>query len=127
MKKFQASTKGAVKCPVCEKRVYPTEKALDSKESVYHKLCLRCEVCKQSLVGKEPIMDDKQWKLLPAQYRIKVEDDKTHLFCNTHGEIKAAQVAKVQTQEEKQAAKAKEMATMKRATFLEKKKVTAQR
>ena len=112
-------------CPYCEKRVYPTEKALDSKETVYHKLCLRCEVCKKSLAGKEPVDDDNQKHILPAQYRVKIEDTTTHLFCNNHGEIITSEVKHAETAEEKEKLKIAEMATMTRKTLLEKKKDAA--
>ena len=69
--------------------------------------------------------DDSQKHILPAQYRVTLKEDSTHLYCNAHGEITASEVKHADTAEEKAKLKMAEMATLTRKTLLEKKKDAA--
>ena len=50
----------APKCGSCGKSVYKMEEALDSVNTVFHKDCLRCAVCKTGLTGRQRIKEESR-------------------------------------------------------------------
>jgi len=93
-KKFAA--KESPKCALCGKSVYKMDETTDSKGTIFHKDCLRCHQCKASLMGKEPIPEEKRaGPLKTAQYLIAKEGsdvgNKGELFCEKHA-VKAKEV-----------------------------------
>jgi len=85
------SVKAAPKCHTCARSVYKTEEAQDAQGTVFHKECLRCKQCKASLMGREPVLEEKRvggGPIRTAQYLVAKDGsrlgDKGDLFCDKH-------------------------------------------
>ena len=85
------AVKAAPKCHVCTRSVYKTEEAQDAQGTIFHKECLRCKQCKASLLGREPVHEEKRvggGPIRTAQYLVAKDGsrlgDKGDLFCDKH-------------------------------------------
>ena len=82
------SVRASPKCAHCDKVCYATEGCTNSKDDLFHKTCLKCTVCKVSLMGREPVVGAMGKPIAKRQYlkddELKDAKGLPSLLCEKH-------------------------------------------